>query len=85
MPPDLKEQLRRGVRGWLADRPALAFNTGTIQRGLSREMSCTEPEVAAACDLLLDLGHLREIPNALGSNRYFKIHASGTLAHERGE
>ena len=85
MNPAHHEELRRVVRGWLADRAALAFNTGSIQRGVSREISCTEPEVAAACDLLLDLGHLKEIPNTLGANRYFKIHAAGTLAHERGE
>jgi hypothetical protein len=85
MTADQKEELRRGVRGWLADRSALAFNVGTIQRGVSRSIPCTEPEVEAACVLLLDLGHLKEVPNTLGANRYFQIHAAGSLAHERGE
>lgn len=85
MSPELTEELRRLVRGWLADRAAMAYNINSIHRGVSREIRCTEPEVEAACLLLLDLGHLKIVPNSLGASKYYQIHANGTLAHERGE
>lgn len=85
MSPTQKEELRRLVRGWLAERAALAYNLTSIQRGVGRELACTEPEVAEACQLLHDLGHLKDVPNSLGSAKYYQIHAQGTLAHERGD
>lgn len=85
MDAEEKEELRRLVRGWLADRAALAYSATQIHRGLSREIRATVGEVESALHLLLDLGHLKLVPNGLGATRYFQIHAAGTLAHERGE
>jgi hypothetical protein len=85
MDPQAKEEFRRAVRAYLAERPSLAFNENVIQRHVTREVPCTAPEVLAACDFLKDLGHIKEVPNSMGSLRYFQITAQGTLAHERGD
>lgn len=85
MNPQDKEDLRRAVRTYLAERPALAFHEGMIHGHVSRQVACTVPEVIGACELLLDLGQIKEITNQMGSLRYFRIHAEGTLAHERSQ
>ena len=85
MTPQQKEDFRRAIRTYLAERPSLAFNENVIQRHVTREVPCTSPEVLGACDFLLDLAHIKEVKNTMGSLRYFQITAIGTLAHERGE
>ena len=79
------EELRRLVRRHLAERPAIALNVTQIHHGISRQISCTVPEVEAACILFKGLGQMEEIYNTFGSLKYFKITAPGTLAYERGE
>jgi hypothetical protein len=85
MTPENKEDFRRAVRRYFAERPSLAFNETMVHAKVAREIPCTVPEVLAACEFLKDLGHLTEVKNTMGSLRYFKIHAEGTLAHERGD
>lgn len=80
-----KEDFRRLVRKFYADRPATAHSVTSVHFGVCRQMPCTIPEVEAACQFLLDRGHLKEVKNTMGSLRYFQIHADGSLAHERGE
>jgi len=79
------EELRRAIRSFLADRAALAFNSFSIHRGVSRETPCTQPEVEAALGFLLDLGHIKTVPNRISAVSYYQIAAAGRLAHERGE
>lgn len=85
MTAEQKEELRRGLRGWLADRCALAFNASSIHRGISREVRCTVPEVEESLFLLRGLRQVTATPSQLGSTLYYQITAEGTLAHERGE
>ncbi len=80
-----KEELRRLVLGWLAQRAALAFNVSSVQRGVSREMAATEPEVLEALLFLESQTLLQIVPNSLGATRYFQITATGTLVYERGQ
>ena len=80
-----KEELRRLILRFLAERAALSYNSASVQRGVSREMAHTIPEAAEALELLLDLGFLKIIPNTFGASKYYKISATGTLAYERGE
>jgi len=80
-----KEELRRLTLAWMAQRAALAFNATSVQRGVSREMPCTIPEIEEAMLFLFSLRHLDEVRNSLGATRYFQINAAGTLAYERGE
>ena len=80
-----KEELRRLVLRFMAERAALSYNAASVQRGVGREMAHTQPEAAEALELLLDLGWLKLVPNSLGAARYYQISAAGTLAYERGE
>ena len=79
------EELRRLVRKHLAERPSVALNANSIQSAVAREIRCTIPEVEDACQLFKGLGHIEQIHNTFGSVKYFKITATGLLAHERGE
>ena len=85
MSNEQKEELRRLSLRWLAERAALAFNSSSIHRGVSRDLACTQPEAEAALELLLDLGWLKDVPNKLGAIRYYQVSAAGSLAYERGE
>lgn len=82
-----REECRRAVRGWLAERPTIAAHTKQILRGLNagHEHDFTEDEVAQALGFLqcLDPEQVREVKDEVGATRYFKITSAGTLAHER--
>ena len=67
----------------MAERAALSFNAGSVHRGVSREISCTEPEVEDALTLLSGMGQLDATHSSLGATLYYKITASGILAEER--
>lgn len=84
MTPFQLEELRRAIRAWLYDRAALAFNAQSVHRGVSREIPCTQPEVETALAFLLDLGHVKFIPNQISAVKYYQISAAGSLAHESG-
>ena len=43
----------------------------------------TIEEVKAACEFLLSLGQFKLEEEGLGSTKYFRITAHGTLEHER--
>lgn len=84
MNSDQKEELRRLVIGFLAKRSACAFNAVSIQEGVRRDMPCTLEEIDETAVFLKSAGFLDEIPNKLGSRRYYQANANGILAHERG-
>lgn len=81
---DQKEELRRIVLGWLCNRSACSFNCVSVQNGVRRAMNCTEDECEEAMVFLKSAGYLDEIPNKLGSRRYYQASSEGILAHERG-
>lgn len=80
-----KEELRRLVLAWMAQRCAVAYNSESVQRGVSREMPCTREEAAEAMHFLFSMKLLDEIRNTMGSVRYFQANAAGILAYERGD
>jgi len=80
------EDCRHGTLAFLADRPAVAHSADAIRRGVNREGGdFTRDEITAAAELLIGLALASETPDPLGSTRYYKISAQGTLAHERGQ
>ncbi len=85
MNSDQKEELRRIVLGFMAKRSACAFNAVSVHAGARRDMPCTEQEVEETLLFLKSSGFLDEVPNKLGSRRYYQANASGILAHERGD
>lgn len=81
---DQKEEFRRLVLGWLAKRSACAFNCVSVHQGVRRDIACTEDECEETMVFLKSAGYLTEIPNKLGSRRYYQANSEGVLAHERG-
>jgi len=79
-----REDCRREVRRYLADRPSLAFRTETIRRNVDREFDFTLDEVRDALAFLASAKQVEIEPESLGATEYFKITAAGILAHERG-
>ena len=78
-----REDARREVRRYLADRPSLAFRSETIRRYLAREWAFTPEEVRNALAFLVSAHQVEIEPESLGATEYFKVTATGTLAHER--
>lgn len=85
MSPDQKEELRRLCLRFLASRSAVAMNCVSVHQGVRREMPCTEEEVEEQLMFLRSSGLLDEVPNRMGSRRYYQANAAGVLAFERGE
>ena len=80
-----REECRREVRRYLAERPSLAFRAETIRRNLAREFVFTAEEVRDALAFFVSAKQVEIEPDGLGATDYFKITAAGTLAHERGQ
>ena len=78
-----REEVRRNVRGYLAERPGLAFHPRTIAR--SPFVSATIEEVEGALNVLTSLGHAEQRRDNLGATPYYQATGPGILAHERGE
>lgn len=77
--------IRRAVRSYLAQRPAISQKAETIHRSLSREMEVTVEQVAGACQFLVGLQQAKAITDPMGADKYFQITSEGSLADERGE
>jgi hypothetical protein len=78
-----REEVRRNVRGYLAERPGLAFHIRTIAR--SPYVQATLEEVEAAINVLVSMGQAEQQKDQLGATPYYKATGAGILAHERGE
>ena len=79
-----KEELRRLVLRWMAERSALAFNGRSVHAGTARDFSATCAEVEEALLFLLSSGMLDNIPNGMGGTKYYKVNAKGILSYEAG-
>ena len=81
-----REECRREVRRYLAERLALKFPLAAIQRKLriDGEDFSTEEIVNALAYLgCLHDPHIRETNDPDGSTKYYQATAAGVLAHER--
>lgn len=76
-----REEIRREVRAYLAERLGLAFSAASIARSVR---NCSEAEATTALALLISMGQAEENPDSLGATLYYRITAAGALAHERG-
>jgi len=79
-----REECRREVRRYLAERPSLAFRAETIRRNLAVEFDFSAEEVRDALAFFVSAKQVEIEQDGCGATDYFKITASGTLAHERG-
>lgn len=84
-PPD-KEEIRHAVRTYLYDRQQAAQPIATIARNLQRSGTrCDEDDVEIALAFLVGSEQVAEERDPLGSTKYFRLNASGILAHERND
>jgi hypothetical protein len=81
-----REECRREVRRYLAERQALAFPAIAIRRKLRHDGDdFTDEEIVAALEYLvsLDSPHVRVRPDPDGATKYYQATSAGVLAHER--
>lgn len=79
-----REDCRREVLNYLAERSAVALPRDTIQRGLKSKGNFEDAEILHACSFLVGLNLLKEETAKLGSTKYYQITSEGILHHERG-
>lgn len=83
-----RDECRRKVLGFLAERAAVAHHPKTIRRRLNdgHEHDFTDAEVAAALTFLLGLApkRVRAVTEPMGSTLHYQATSDGVLAHERG-
>jgi hypothetical protein len=81
-----REECRREVRRYLAERSALALPSAAIRRKLQTEGShyCIE-DIEAALDFLagIEPAQVRVEHDSLGATKYYKATSAGVIAHER--
>lgn len=80
-----REECRREVRTYLAERPAVAMRLAAIVRGVRDVGGFSQEEVEAALTFLFDLGHVKKLQPDYGVTVSWQITAKGTLAHEGSE
>lgn len=84
-----REECRREVRRFLAERAAVAHHPATIRRALNagHQADWTDDEVETAAIFLLNLTPPQVIArhDHLGATAYYQATSAGVLAHERGE
>ena len=78
-----REECRREVRGYLAERQKLAFSVATIARRLRMENDFADAEVQEALVYLVGRGHATVKPDDDGATEYYQATSAGVLAHER--
>jgi len=79
-----REECRREVRTYLAERPSLAMRRAAIVRGVREAGAFAEAEVEAALVFLSGLQQVKPRHAEIGATVSWQITAVGTLAHERG-
>jgi hypothetical protein len=83
-PQERKEECRRRVREYLANRSVLAYRAATVRTGLSREHAFDLDEIKAALLFLVSAKQVSIEHDSLGATPFYQITADGILAHERG-
>ncbi len=82
--PEDKAHIRRIVRAYLAERPAISQTAETIHFALKREHGFTLDQVTSALIFLTSLEHVEDESDPLGgSTRRYQATAKGIIEHER--
>ena len=78
-----REECRREVLRFLADRSVLAFRAETIRNALHREYKFKLDEIESALEFERGAGRVAVEPHAQGATRFYRITSEGILFHER--
>lgn len=80
------EEARRAVLGYLWQRSTVAQTVDVITQRLRPAGDDFQThEIKAACAFLTSDELLKEIPDELGSSKYYQITAKGSRLHERSQ
>lgn len=78
-----REECRREVLRYLADRSVLAFRAETIRNSLHREHKFSIEEIISALEFERGAGRVSIEPHRQGATNFYRITSEGTLFHER--
>lgn len=79
-----REEARREVLRFLAERNLLAHSPQAIRSGVNREgFNFAKDEILGAIQSLESGSYLSERVDPLGSSKTYQVTLSGTLLHER--
>jgi hypothetical protein len=78
-----REECRREVLAFLADRSVLAFRAETIRNKLAREHQFSLDEINAALEFQISGGRVTREPDPDGATPFYKVTREGILHHER--
>lgn len=80
-----REECRRSVRRYLAERPGLSFHPRIIQRRICEGYFAdfTVEDVQAALAFLVSDQQVAPEHDGLGATQYYKATSKGILHHER--
>lgn len=82
-PQERKEECRRSVRAYLANRSVLAYRAETIRSALAREHDFSIEEIKAALVYLESDKHVAVTPDPDGATPYYRITSEGMRFNER--
>lgn len=78
-----KEECRREVLRYLADRSVIASRAEAIRNSLKREFAFKLEEITAALEFELGAGRLAVEPHSQGATKFYRVTSDGILFHER--
>jgi hypothetical protein len=78
-----REDCRREVLRYLANRSVLAFSAATVRNALHREFNFTVEEVTAALKFLHGLKFIAIESHEMGATLFHRITSEGILHNER--
>ena len=79
-----KEELRRLVLRFMAERSALSFHAVSVQSRIAHDFAATVEQTAEALSFLKSSGLLDIVENKMGGTIYYKVNAPGILSYESG-
>lgn len=83
-----REECRKDVLGFIAERQAVAHHAKTIRQRLNagHEHDYTDAEIEAALAFLMGVRpdpFAKEVPDPMGATHYYQATSAGVIAHER--
>ncbi len=79
-----REECRKEVRGWLANRQRLAFTNETIRRRVNAEGNdFSQEQINDALVFLVGRKHVAMTPDGDGATPHYQATSEGVLAAER--
>ena len=82
-PQERREECRREVLRYCANRSVLAFRAETIRNALHREFNFTLEEIISALEFEHGAARLNVEPHSQGATKFYRVTSEGILFNER--